>query len=251
MNPRVSRSSALASKATGFPIAKIAARLAVGYALEEIDNDITRRHARELRADDRLRRREVAALRLREVRRRRRAPVDPHEERGGGDGDRAARSSRRSPRRCAAASSTRRPRLDDVAARRAARGRRAPDAGPLRHPARGLPPRRRGRRRARAHEHRPVVPARAARAGAATPRPPSRASARSRRSTPARPSSRPARPTSTRAGSAAAAHEVRARRAPERRHPRLGAQPHRPGHRVRLLLRARRDDRPRRRAATR
>src|SRR5207247_6557408 len=43
MTPRVARSSALASKATGFPIAKIAARLAVGYALEEIDNDITRR----------------------------------------------------------------------------------------------------------------------------------------------------------------------------------------------------------------
>ncbi|MEA2252912.1 MAG: carbamoyl-phosphate synthase large subunit [Solirubrobacteraceae bacterium] len=42
MNPRVSRSSALASKATGFPIAKIAARLAVGYALDEIANDITR-----------------------------------------------------------------------------------------------------------------------------------------------------------------------------------------------------------------
>ncbi len=41
MNPRVSRSSALASKATGFPIAKIAARLAVGYRLEEISNDIT------------------------------------------------------------------------------------------------------------------------------------------------------------------------------------------------------------------
>jgi carbamoyl-phosphate synthase large subunit len=41
MNPRVSRSSALASKATGFPIAKIAARLAVGYRLDEIDNDIT------------------------------------------------------------------------------------------------------------------------------------------------------------------------------------------------------------------
>ncbi|MGZ4633274.1 MAG: carbamoyl-phosphate synthase large subunit, partial [Actinomycetes bacterium] len=41
MNPRVSRSSALASKATGFPIAKIAARLAVGYALDEISNDIT------------------------------------------------------------------------------------------------------------------------------------------------------------------------------------------------------------------
>src|SRR5918997_3157066 len=43
MNPRVSRSSALASKATGFPIAKIAARLAVGYTLDEIPNDITRR----------------------------------------------------------------------------------------------------------------------------------------------------------------------------------------------------------------
>jgi carbamoyl-phosphate synthase large subunit len=43
MNPRVSRSSALASKATGFPIAKIAARLAVGYTLDEIDNDITKK----------------------------------------------------------------------------------------------------------------------------------------------------------------------------------------------------------------
>src|SRR5580693_5231617 len=43
MNPRVSRSSALASKATGFPIAKIAAKLAVGYTLDEITNDITRK----------------------------------------------------------------------------------------------------------------------------------------------------------------------------------------------------------------
>ena len=42
MNPRVSRSSALASKATGFPIAKIAAKLAVGYTLDELKNDITR-----------------------------------------------------------------------------------------------------------------------------------------------------------------------------------------------------------------
>src|SRR2546426_3519097 len=42
MNPRVSRSSALASKATGFPIAKIAAKLAVGYRLDEVRNDITR-----------------------------------------------------------------------------------------------------------------------------------------------------------------------------------------------------------------
>ena len=43
MNPRVSRISALASKATGFPIAKIAAKLAVGYRLDEITNDITRK----------------------------------------------------------------------------------------------------------------------------------------------------------------------------------------------------------------
>src|SRR5690606_13745621 len=42
MTPRVSRSSALASKATGFPIAKIAAKLAIGYTLDEIPNDITR-----------------------------------------------------------------------------------------------------------------------------------------------------------------------------------------------------------------
>src|SRR5207244_315090 len=43
MNPRVSRSSALASKATGFPIAKIAARLAVGYTLDEVLNDVTKK----------------------------------------------------------------------------------------------------------------------------------------------------------------------------------------------------------------
>ena len=46
MNPRVSRSSALASKATGFPIAKIAAKLAVGYTLDEIPNDITKKPRR-------------------------------------------------------------------------------------------------------------------------------------------------------------------------------------------------------------
>ena len=46
MNPRVSRSSALASKATGFPIAKIAPKLAVGYRLHELPNDITRKTKR-------------------------------------------------------------------------------------------------------------------------------------------------------------------------------------------------------------
>ena len=88
MNPRVSRSSALASKATGFPIAKIAARLAVGYTLDEIPNDITRATPGRLRADDRLRRHEDPAVRLREVPRQRGPPDDPHEVGRRGDGDR-------------------------------------------------------------------------------------------------------------------------------------------------------------------
>ncbi len=73
MNPRVSRSSALASKATGFPIAKIAARLAVGYTLDEIPNDITRRSvdAGIVRAGDRLRRHEDPPLGVREAARAR------------------------------------------------------------------------------------------------------------------------------------------------------------------------------------
>ena len=106
MNPRVSRSSALASKATGFPIAKIAARLAVGYTLDEIPNDITRAHAGELRADDRLRRRQVAALRVREVPGRRRRALHPHEVGRRGDGDRAHVPAGVRARRCARASST-------------------------------------------------------------------------------------------------------------------------------------------------
>ena len=67
MNPRVSRSSALASKATGFPIAKIAAKLAVGYTLDEIPQRHHARNAGLLRADDRLRRDQDPALRLREI----------------------------------------------------------------------------------------------------------------------------------------------------------------------------------------
>ena len=88
MNPRVSRSSALASKATGFPIAKIAAKLAVGYRLDELTNDITGTHARELRADDRLCRHQDAALHLREVQGRRGAADHLDEVGGRGDVDR-------------------------------------------------------------------------------------------------------------------------------------------------------------------
>jgi carbamoyl-phosphate synthase large subunit len=64
MNPRVSRSSALASKATGFPIAKIAAKLAIGYTLDEIPNDITRVTPA---ANPRLHRGQSASLRFRKV----------------------------------------------------------------------------------------------------------------------------------------------------------------------------------------
>jgi carbamoyl-phosphate synthase large subunit len=74
MNPRVSRSSALASKATGFPIAKIAAKLAVGYTLDELRNDITGGATpASLRAQHRLRRHQDPALRVREV-----PAADPH-----------------------------------------------------------------------------------------------------------------------------------------------------------------------------
>ena len=67
MNPRVSRSSALASKATGFPIAKIAAKLAVGYTLDEIPNDITEKTPASVRAIDRLCGHQGAAVGVREV----------------------------------------------------------------------------------------------------------------------------------------------------------------------------------------
>ena len=81
MNPRVSRSSALASKATGFPIAKIAAKVAIGYTLDEIPNDITRETPGQLRADPRLRRRQGATVRVREVPGRRRHAHHAHEVR--------------------------------------------------------------------------------------------------------------------------------------------------------------------------
>ena len=88
MNPRVSRSSALASKATGFPIAKIAAKLAVGYRLDEIRNDITKVTPASLRADARLRGGQDSAVAVREVSRR--GPDAGHADEVGGrsDGDR-------------------------------------------------------------------------------------------------------------------------------------------------------------------
>ena len=89
MNPRVSRSSALASKATGFPIAKIAAKLAVGYTLDEIPNDITGMTPAELRAGDRLRRHQDPALGVREAAGHERDPRHPDAVGRRGDVDRA------------------------------------------------------------------------------------------------------------------------------------------------------------------
>ena len=88
MNPRVSRTSALASKATGFPIAKIAARLAIGYTLDEIRKRHHRPDPGLLRARPRLRGGQGAEVRVREVPRRRPHAHHPHEERGGGHGHR-------------------------------------------------------------------------------------------------------------------------------------------------------------------
>ena len=282
MNPRVSRSSALASKATGFPIAKIAAKLAVGYTLDELRNDITgRRHAGLLRADHRLRGDEGAALRLREVPAGRRPPHHADEERGRGDGHRAhlpgvaaEGAARPGSRRGRLQPEVRRHGEDRgrarLPARRAplVRGRRVR----RRHVARGHPPLHEdrplvpgadqgpGRHRARDREEdarrflrrrscyaaqaqgllrpAPRAPLEDHRARGAQAPPRARASApSSSASTPAPPSSRPS--TAYIYSTYDEEDETRAHRPPQDHDPRRRAQPHRPGHRVRLLLRAR------------
>ena len=245
MNPRVSRSSALASKATGFPIAKIAARLAVGYRLDEIDNDITgvtpacfeptidyvvvkwprfafekfpgadptlsthMKSVGEAMAIGRTFEQAFAkALRSREL--------DKPPAAG------AARATRSCSRRLASPARTASSSYSSCCAARSSstRSTRATMIDPwflreLRELARD--------------------PTRPVRGGALVPL---GGHLRGR-------VSRPAPPTTTPAGSAARPNEVRARRARVGRDPRLRPQPHRPGDRVRLLLRARRHDRAR------
>ena len=159
MNPRVSRSSALASKATGFPIAKVAAKLAVGYTLDELRNDITGgADAGVVRADDRLRGHQGAALRVREIQAGRRPADDADEVGRRGDGHRphvpgvaAEGAARARSRRGRLQPEDGRPGEDrrraGLSARRAALVRRRRVRH--RHDARGSP---------RAHEDRPVVP---------------------------------------------------------------------------------------------
>ena len=147
MNPRVSRSSALASKATGFPIAKIAARLAVGYTLEEIDNDITQVTPASFEPTIDYVVVKWPRFAFEKFPRRRPAPVDAHEVASARRWRSGARSSRPSPRRCAAASSTRPPTSASADARVAARMARAPRRRPLRRDPRGPAARRERRSR--------------------------------------------------------------------------------------------------------
>ena len=89
MNPRVSRSSALASKATGFPIAKIAAKVAIGYTLDEIPNDITGVTPASFEPTLDYVVVKVPRFAFEKFPARRLHPDHPHEERGRGDGHRA------------------------------------------------------------------------------------------------------------------------------------------------------------------
>ena len=247
MNPRVSRSSALASKATGFPIAKIAARLAVGYTLDEIPNDITQKTTAAFEptldyvvvklprfafekfpgADD------VLTSQMKSV----------------GEAMSIAPTFRQAFEKAMALARARPPAGARSLQGRAADPPEAPLRRPLRAAVRGVPQGSHGRRAQRQHEHRPVVPAGSSssfarrnrrRTGPGTRLPRRRHLRRRVRGRHAvlllrLRTRRPRRPES----------RDRPRRQTERDHPRLRPEPDRPGNRVRLLLRARRDDRAR------
>ena len=199
MNPRVSRSSALASKATGFPIAKIAARLAVGYRLDEIPNDITRRTPASFEPTIDyvvVKWPRFAFEKFPGVDER---PLDAHEVGRRGDGDRAHVPA--GVREGDALARARRSTVDLPTATCSSASR--PPAPTATTSCSRLF--RRGASEEEVHARtgdRPVVPARARRARARPRGRRSRASARSARSTPAPPSSRPRRRTTTRPGSA-------------------------------------------------
>ena len=247
MNPRVSRSSALASKATGFPIAKMAAKLAVGYALEEIPNDITQATPASFEPTI-----DYVVTKI---------PRFAFEKFPGADGRLSTymqsvgeamaigRTFRES-----FAKAMRSRELDSPAE---APEREAELLVALEKPCAErfdliLEAFRRGIELEAMHERlpgRPLVPARAASCWRPRATAPRAWSAPTRRSTPAPPSSRRRRPTTTRRTSARATTAARPRGPPRRarlgRHPRRRPEPDRPGDRVRLLLRPRGDDRAR------
>ncbi len=253
MNPRVSRSSALASKATGFPIAKIAAKLAVGYALEEIPNDITRATPASFEPTI-----DYVVTKV---------PRFAFEKFPGAEG--ALTTHMKSVGEAMAigrtfresfAKAMRSRELDEPADIPADTDElldppRDAQLRPLRPDRRGVPN--------AGWRWRPSTPARRSTPGSCAssrrsrPRAtaPTVSSAPTSRSTPAPPSSRPdallllgPRASNEQRATSNSSGRGPARRQPLRRDPRLGAEPDRPGDRVRLLLRARRDDRARLRA---
>ena len=186
MNPRVSRSSALASKATGFPIAKVAAKLAVGYTLDELENDITGGATpASFEPSHRLCRHKNPALRLREIPRRG-AGADHRDEVGRrGHGDRPHLPGIAAEGVARAGNRPHRPRRDRDPRPGPRRGQerhprraRHPDPRPSAHGRAGDPHGHLARGRARDVQDRPVVP---------------RADRRHHRHGSARPRARPAR----------------------------------------------------------
>ena len=165
MNPRVSRSSALASKATGFPIAKIAAKLAVGYTLDELDNDITQVTPASFEPTIDYVVDQDPPLRLREVPRRRAAAHHRDEVGRRGDGHRPHLPRGRPEGALLARDRPHRLRRDRHRRRRRPRRPRLDRQGALRPDPRPPAPRRPGdaprphrRRHPRRHPLRPLVP---------------------------------------------------------------------------------------------
>ena len=238
MNPRVSRSSALASKATGFPIAKIAARLAVGYTLDEIPNDITRKTPASFEPTI-----DYVVVKWPRFAFEKFPGVDaaarhPHEVAWARSWRSAARSSRPSRRRCARGSST--PPRTSRATCSSGWRRPAPTASTCcwRPSGRARPRTRsagsRRSTRSSSGSCRELALAPGGRRGR-------RADLPRRRHLRGRVRGRDAVLLLV-LGAAAGRARGPARRAAGRDDPRLGPEPDRPGHRVRLLLRARRDD---------
>jgi carbamoyl-phosphate synthase large subunit len=243
MNPRVSRSSALASKATGFPIAKIAARLAVGYALEEIDNDITAATPAAFEPTI-----DYVVVKW---------PRFAFEKFAGADSEltthmksvgEAMAMGRTFQQAFGKAMRSREldatPRLEGTDEELLTRLEK-PSADRYDVLLEVLRAWRLDRRGPRAHRHRPVVP-RGVRRARADPQAPVLRRALVQGGRHLRGRVRGEHAVLLLGLGAPAGPRGRPRRPAERGHPRLGPQPHRPGHRVRLLLRARRDDRPRR-----
>ena len=242
MNPRVSRSSRAGLEGDRLPDRQDR-RAARGRLPARRDPQRHHApHARLLRADDRLRRRQVAALRVREVPRRRRGALDAHEVGRRGDGDRAhlpagvregdalARARRRRARRADG---------DLLDAPRDPRRR------PLRRAARGLP--RRARREDEVHARTAIDPwfLRELRELALDPEAPFRGVRTFKAVDTCAAEFAAETPYYYSAWERAARRRGPPRRQAERDDPRLGPEPDRAGDRVRLLLRARRDDRAR------